>query len=217
LPTHPLDTIALLSVRNSLNHETAWERSLDGSWTTMSSGWGVSLHLGIELRYVSEEAILDFDKVKVFGNENVLTFLYDGPENDAVMWTLDGQVVGESKNTFLNGLSPGRHTYTLYVRRGTCMHEIVGEFDIGTQVSGARTLETEKVVCHPNPNTGAFRIRGLSPGTKVEIFDMDGRRVWRRESFHEHEEIVRLCMPGAYIVRWNEGNNFGVQKVVVTP
>jgi hypothetical protein len=199
LPHDEHDTLALVVSDNSTGEEKAWERAHDGSWTTIAQNWRVSIHLGIELRFVSQEAVFDPGKVRVFGNENVFHLLYDNPEPDATLWMHNGKVVGESKSVFLTGLEPGEHTYKLYVRRGMCIHELQGTLSVALTETGTQTF-TEPLVPYPNPNDGTFRIRGMPQEAKIEVLSLDGRLLKVVERAKEETEI-RIPAPGIYAVK----------------
>lgn len=217
LPDDPRDTLALSTSDNSQPYETAWERSIDGSWATVLHNWGVSLNLGVALGYVSEEALFDPADVLTFGNENVFTLLYDSPAPEAVMWMVDGEIVGESKNTILTGLGPGEHTYILYVRRGICVHEISGVFETTGVVSTSSSVTESRPAAYPNPNGGAFRVVGAIPGTMLEVFSADGRKVGQTQVASGTETDVLLSVPGVYMVKLSRREGTQTIKVVVRP
>jgi hypothetical protein len=217
LPADPRDTLALSTSDNSQTYETAWERSFDGSWTTVLHNWSVSLNLGVALRYVSEEAMFDPADILTFGSENVFTLLYDSPAPEAVMWVVDGQIVGESKNTILTGLGPGEHTYTLYVRRGVCVHEISGVFETMGVTSTSSFVTESRPAAYPNPNDGTFRVVGATAGTVLEVFSADGRKVGQTTVAIDAETEFRLAVPGVYLVKLNRREGTHTLKVVVTP
>ncbi len=216
LPAAAGDTLALPTSDNTQTYETAWERAYDGTWTAVYLNWGVSLNMGIELRYVSEEALFDPGNVLTFNNENVFTLLYHSPTPEAMLWTVDGKIVGETPNAILGGLEAGRHTYVLYIRRGVCVHEISGTFETTGAVSIDPVVEP-RLSAYPNPNGGAFRILGAPPGTLPEVYTMDGRKVAVNAIEYGNEMEIRLFTPGVYVVKTGCGENTRTIKVVVAP
>jgi hypothetical protein len=76
---------------------------------------------------------------------------------------------------------------------------------------------TNHITLFPNPNYGSFRISGTGkPLYSVEVHNVFGSRVYRREAISENEEISLSDMPtGIYFVKIELGKTTIIKKVIV--
>jgi hypothetical protein len=83
---------------------------------------------------------------------------------------------------------------------------------------GSQELDgTNHITLFPNPNNGTFRISGTGkPLYSVEVHNVFGSRVYRREAINENEEISLSDVPtGLYFVSINLGKTTIIKKVIV--
>ena len=99
--------------------------------------------------------------------------------------------------------------------RGTKFGPIIVQGDS----TSSTLMEEDKIKVYPNPVSDLLNIEGLEPGTRIELFDIDGKKILERSVTSDQVLIhVGQLMDGFYylVIRSKEDLQKETRKVIKT-
>ncbi len=84
-------------------------------------------------------------------------------------------------------------------------------------ISGVKnTVSNDKISVYPNPSSGLVNIyMNNSNNARIEVYNMVGKLVHRKNVVNETETIDLSGQKGMYIIKVSNGNSVSTQKLIV--
>jgi len=128
-------------------------------------------------------------------------------------WYLNGQPIAGATNPLWIATQSGSYTVVVSDANGCTAQSL----PVLINVTGIKEIAEAQVNIYPNPlQEGNWNLEVNAPllGSKIEVFDAEGRLVYRNEIVNQKSEIIMNAARGVYMLRISSSNNTISRKLI---